>query len=158
MTIKDEYKNEKEIKENIEIIINDKNIPFTYFYWFKEKGKYIIKYIFNKYLTNTCFMFSGCLSLNNLNLSNFNTQNVTDMGNMLYECSSLNNLNLSNFNTQNVNNMNSMFYKCSSLNNLNLSNFNTQNVTNMNGMFWGWESLIKLNVKTSDHKIIKQLK
>jgi len=32
VTIKDEYKNEKEIKENIEIIINDKNIPFTYFY------------------------------------------------------------------------------------------------------------------------------
>ena len=30
--IKDEYKNEEEIKENIEIIMNDKNIPFTYFY------------------------------------------------------------------------------------------------------------------------------
>jgi len=32
VTIKDEYKNEEEIKENIEIIMNDKNIPFTYFY------------------------------------------------------------------------------------------------------------------------------
>ena len=34
---KNKYKNEEEIKENIEIIINDKKIPFNYFYKFKEK-------------------------------------------------------------------------------------------------------------------------
>jgi len=92
--IKDEYKNEKEIKENIEIIINDKNIPFTYLYKFKEKGKYKIKYIFKNNLTNTSFMFYGCSSLNNLNLSNFNTQNVTNMYDMFDGCSSLNKKNV----------------------------------------------------------------
>ena len=143
---KDENKNEKEIKENIEIIINDKNIPFTYLYKFKEKGKYKIKYIFKKSLTNTCCMFYGCSSLNNLNLSNFNTQNVINMACMFYECSSLNNLNLSNFNTQNVINMSSMFFECSSLNNLNLSYFNTQNVTDMSFMFFGCSSLNNLNL------------
>ena len=32
-------------------------------------------------------MFSGCSSLKELNLSNFNTNNVTDMTDMFYECS-----------------------------------------------------------------------
>ena len=44
-----EYENEKEIKENCEIRINDKIIPFSYFYKFNKKGKYNIKYIFKKY-------------------------------------------------------------------------------------------------------------
>jgi surface protein len=40
-------------------------------------------------------MFSGCNSLTNLNLSNFNTQNVTDMMRMFSGCNSLtkNNIN-----------------------------------------------------------------
>ena len=47
-------------------------------------------------------MFSHCKSLSSLDLSNFNTQNVTDMVYMLYNCKSLSSLDLSNFNTQNV--------------------------------------------------------
>ena len=58
-------------------------------------------------------MFSVCSSLKELNLSNFNTNNVTDMYSMFYECSSLNELNISNFNTNNVTNMRYMFSKCS---------------------------------------------
>ena len=50
---------------------------------------------------------------------------------MFYRCSSLKELNLSNFNTNNVTNMEYMFSECSSLKDLNLSNFNTNNVTNM---------------------------
>ena len=34
-------------------------------------------------------MFSGCSSLGNINLSNFNTLNVTDMIGMFFVCSSL---------------------------------------------------------------------
>jgi len=34
-------------------------------------------------------MFSGCSSLKELNLSSFNTNNVTDMGYMFEGCSSL---------------------------------------------------------------------
>ena len=54
-------------------------------------------------------MFGGCSSLKNLNLSNFNTNNVTNMYCMFFHCSSLTNLNLSNFNTNNVTNMECMF-------------------------------------------------
>ena len=44
----DECKNEKEIKENIEIKINEKKIEFTYNYKFKKEGKYKIEYLFKK--------------------------------------------------------------------------------------------------------------
>ena len=47
-------------------------------------------------------MFYGCSSLKELNLNNFNTNNVTNMGGMFFRCSSLKELNLNNFNTNNV--------------------------------------------------------
>ena len=34
-------------------------------------------------------MFSNCNSLTNLNLSNFNTQNITDIYSMFFGCNSL---------------------------------------------------------------------
>ena len=122
-------KYEKEIKECI-IEINNEKILFSYKYKFKKEGKYTIKYSFHNLLTNCNYMFRECKNLTNLDLSNFNTQNVENMSGMFYNCSSLTNLNLSNFNTQNVEDMNVMFYNCSSLTNLDLSNFNTQNVKN----------------------------
>ena len=57
-------------------------------------------------------MFSGCLSLKEINLSNFNTNNVINMDGMFSRCSSLKELNLSNFNTNNVTDMSFMFSKC----------------------------------------------
>ena len=58
-------------------------------------------------------MFDLCSSLKELNLSNFNTNNVADMSYMFYECSSLKELNLSNFNTNNVTDMSYMLVGCS---------------------------------------------
>ena len=50
------------------------------------------------------------------------------MSYMFYKCSSLEEINLSKFNTKNVTNMSYMFGYCSSLKELNLSNFNTSKV------------------------------
>ena len=57
--------NEEQIKQ-CEIRINDELIPFNYFHKFINKGKYIIKYYFNNYLTKTNYMFCGCSSLTNI--------------------------------------------------------------------------------------------
>ena len=76
---------------------------------------------------------------------------------MFEGCNSLTNLNLSNFNTQNVTDMNKMFWGCKSLTNLNLSNFNTQNVINVGGMFYNCYSLKKKNVIINDKKILNWL-
>ena len=142
----DKYENEREIKKNIEIIINGKKIEFTYYYKFKVEGIYQIEYIFKNDLKKTNHMFCGCHSLTSLNLSNFNTQNVINMSKMFYGCNSLNSLNLSNFNTQNVTDMSWMFSECNSLTNLDLLNFNTRNVTDMNRMFFYCKSLTNLNL------------
>ena len=107
----EDYKNEDEIKK-CQIEINGELIKFNYFHKFKSKGKYIIKYTFNNIITKTCYLFYGCSSLTNIDLSNFNTKNVTDMGGMFSGCSSLTNIDLSNFNTNNVTDMSCMFLKC----------------------------------------------
>jgi len=146
LDIEDKYKNEEEIKENIEITINDKKIPFTYFYKFEEKGKYKIKYTFKNKLTNTCYMFQGCSSLIDIDLSNFKSQNITFMGSMFMGCSFLININLHNFNTENATEIWNMFSGCSSLKNLDLSSFNTQKVTNMYRMFYGCSSLSSIDL------------
>ena len=143
---KEEFCNEKEIKENCEIRINNEIIPFSYFYKFQNIGKYKIKYSFKNNLKFTNYMFSYCKSLININLSSFNTQNVKDMSGMFYNCLSLTNINISNFNTQNVTDMSDMFSDCKSLININLSNFNTQNVKDMSGMFYNCLSLTNINI------------
>ena len=168
-----QFLNEKEIKENIQLKLNDSNINFTYTYKFDNPGTYKIEYLINsKKLTRINHLFYGCsrlsklylpnLDTNNivningifgcctnlkiLNVSNFDTQNVVDMRIVFKDCSSLENLNISNFITKNVTNMTGMFLNCKSLTSLDLSNFNTQNVTNMSQMFFGCSSLINLDL------------
>ena len=76
-------------------------------------------------------MFAGCSNLTSLDLSVFNTSQVTDMRGLFENCSKLTSLNVSSFNTSNVEYMDAMFLGCSSLTSLDLSNFNTSNVVTM---------------------------
>ena len=99
-------------------------------------------------VTNIQGMFYKCSSLTNLDLSSFKTSNVTNMSNIFYGCSSLTNQDLSKFDTSKVTTMKRMFSGCSSLTNLDVSKFDTSNVTNMNSMFYGCSSLISLNVSS----------
>ena len=80
------------------------------------------------------------------------------MRGMFYGCSSLTNINLSNFNTNNVNDMSYMFYVCSSLTNINLSNFNIIYVIDASGMFNGCKKLNKNNIITKDKRILNECK
>ena len=152
------YENEKEIKENCKIKINNEIIPFNYFYKFNKIGKYKIEYLFRCNLTKTDYMFFECKNLTDINLSNFNTQNVTNMSFMFYRCESLKNINLSNINTQNVTNMRAMFNICKSLINIDLSSFNTQNVTNMSSMFSLCESLKDINLSNFNYQNVSNMR
>ena len=143
--LSEELKNEKEIKE-CEIRINDELIPFNYFYEFTQSKKYTIKYTFKSILKNVNYLFYNCSSLINIDLSNFDAKNVTDMSYMFYQCSSLINIDASYLNSNNVKNMCYMFCNCSSLINIDLTYFNTQNVKNMCCMFSGCSSLADINL------------
>ena len=85
-------------------------------------------------------MFSNCQKLAYIDVSKFNTENVTNMSWMFASCSSLPSLDVSNFNTEKVTNMEGMF---SSINvtTLDLSSFKTAHVTNMARMFISCKNL-----------------
>ena len=102
-------------------------------------------------------MFSYCSQLSLLNLSNFNTSKVTDMGSMFSGCSQLSLLYLSNFDTSNVTYMGSMFSGCSKLSSINLFNFDTTKVTNMNFMFRHCSSLSSLNLFNFDTSKVSKM-
>ena len=96
------------------------------------------------------FMFSYMRNLTTLDLSSFNTSNVTDMSYMFDVTPKLATLDLSNFDTSQVTTMSHMFDCVSSLTTLNLSNFDTSNVTDMRGMFYGMANLTTLNLSSFD--------
>ena len=101
-------------------------------------------------VTKMNHMFSGMSSLTTINLSNFDTSKVTDMSAMFYNMSNLTTLNLSNFDTSQVIYMESMFYGVRNLTTLNLSNFDTSKVTNMRTMFYDMRNLTTLNISSFD--------
>ena len=138
------YENETQIMK-CKIKINGQSIPFRYYFKFKQKGKYNIKYAFPKKLKNINCLFYDCKYITNIDLSNFNTQNAINMTYMFCGCNSLKNINFSNCNTFKVINMSFIFYGCNSLTNIDLSNFNTKNVTTMSFMFYGCNSLTNID-------------
>ena len=79
--------------------------------------------------------------VNIINLNYLNTAAVADMSCMFTGCASLDYLDVSRFVTDNVTNMEIMFADCSSLFSLDLTRFNIAKVTNMQQMFSGCSSL-----------------
>jgi len=87
-------------------------------------------------VTSMYYMFYGMSNLTSLNLSSFDTSKVTDMGFMFAYMYRLTSLDLSNFDTSKVTDMSAMFFD-TKLTSLNLSGFNTSQVTIMHSMFYG---------------------
>ena len=81
-------------------------------------------------------MFYNCTKLTSLDVSNFDTSNVTNMNGMFSSCNKLTSIyGLDSFDTSNVNDMYWMFRNCSGLTSLDLSSFDTSKVTDMQRMF-----------------------
>ena len=89
-------------------------------------------YINNKPVVSMSHMFLNSKATI-IDLSNFDTSNVTDMSYM-FDSSQATTLDVSNFDTSNVTNMLRMFYE-SQATTLDVSNFDTSNVTDMRYMF-----------------------
>ena len=94
-------------------------------------------------------MFSGCVALTELDVSGFDTSNVTNMSGM-FASTGLTELDVSGFDTSNVINMSDMFHTCRSLTKLDVSGFDTSNVTDMSEMFGFCEGLTELDVSGFD--------
>ena len=125
---------------------NYRNIP-----WYSNKDK--IKSVTSDEVTcptSMAYWFYECTELTSIDLSKFNTSNVTNMIYMFSSCSGLTSIDLSKFNTSNVTNMSYMFYYCTGLTSIDLSKFNTSNVTNMSYMFADCERLTSIDLSKLD--------
>ena len=108
-------------------------------------------------ITDAYCMF-GSTGLKSLDLSNFDTSTITNMGQMFYGNTSLEELNISNFNTSNVTSMGDMFYNCKVLKEIDLSSFDTSKVTNMSNMFRTCKGLSSLNLLNFDMSKVNNIK
>ena len=103
------------------------------------------------------YMFKGCSALTTLNVSSFDTSNVTNMGGMFEGCNALTSLDLSHFNTTKVTDMSGMFYDCKALTELSLSSFNTGKVTYMSNMFSNCGSLTALDLSSFNTRNVSSM-
>ena len=101
-------------------------------------------------VTNMSSLFEYCGGLKYLDISHFDTGKVTDMSYMFQYCSGLSSLDVSNFDTRKVTNMGSMFSDCYDLSCLDVSNFDTSSVTDMSWMFHYCLGLNSLDVSNFD--------
>ena len=108
-------------------------------------------------VTNMEAMFTGMSNLTTLNLSNFDTSKVTSMDAMFGDMSSLIRLDLSNFNTSNVTNMEYMFSFMPALTTLDISNFDTSKVTTMDSMFYDMPALTTLDISNFDTSLVTDM-
>ena len=139
-------------KEEIDVYINNEKINIINegdkkIYKFNKEGRYEFKLKFKNDITNLRGFFEECKEIISLDLSNFNTSKVTDMGFMFNNCNKLKEIKgINKFNTNNVTNMTTMFQECNELISLDLSNFNTSKVTDMGWMFFNCNKLEYLNI------------
>ncbi|HJJ03683.1 MAG TPA: BspA family leucine-rich repeat surface protein [Clostridiaceae bacterium] len=150
------FKNKKEIPwisyvDSIkEVKIADEIVPRTTARWFQGlKNLTTISNIENlktDKVVSMESMFSGCTSLEAVDVSGFNTQEVINMCAMFQNCSKIKSLAVNNWNTSKVIDMSYMFNKCSALTNIDVSKFNTQEVINMCAMFQNCSTIKSLAV------------
>ena len=130
-------------------INNKKQNEVQYSYNLTDENN-IVEFIWNKNNINCKYLFFRCSNISKIDLTNFDTSEVTDMQYMFYGCSSLISWNLSNLDTSKVSNMKFMFSSCSSLANIDLSHIDTSEVTNFQSTFANCISLTSLNLSNFD--------
>lgn len=123
------------------------NQPITFQYYTGTELDHEVSMLDTTYFTKLRNTFGYCSKLTSLDLSGWNTSNVTDMYCMFFNCYELTGLDLSNFDTSNVTNMTQTFSGCRELKKLNLSSWETPKVTNMYSLFNGCTGLTELDIR-----------
>lgn len=113
------------------------------------------KWSFSTNLTDTGYMFSGCVKLTAVDVKNWIVDNVTRMTCMFNGCKKLTTIAVDDWKTGNVEDMSLMFRMCNKLNALNVSAWNVSKVADMSWMFEDCYSLTTLAVDNWDVRSLK---
>ena len=111
-----------------------------------KENKNSITLIFENKIKSCEDLFYNLSNITEIDLSNFDTSEVTSMSNMFSYCINLTKIKFGNMITSSVQNMNRMFYGCSKLMTIDLSKFDTSKVTSMDFMFAGCSNLVYLDL------------
>lgn len=101
-------------------------------------------------VTSMIRMFHTCAKVTHIDVSSFDTSKVTSMYSMFPNLASIEELDLSNFDTRNVTTMAYMIHNCQKLKSVDVSNFDTSNVTSFYSMFNTGKSLTTLDLSSFD--------
>ena len=115
-------------------------------YIFLEEGEFTIKVGWEGPLYSCNNMFNGLTNIKSIDLSDFDTSQVTDMSKMFNGCTKLESLNLQNLKLSAAENLNSMFQSCYSLRQIDSSNLDASHVKTMSGMFSQCSSISSINL------------
>ena len=150
------YKENEEIKRLIEsnneceLYINGNKHKFNKYFKPTKEVNYKIEIYFKNKMKDCSFMFSGCKNIISVDLSSFNSSNVTSMYYMFGLCTHLKEINLNNINVENVTDMSYMFNKCIDIEKIEFpESFNTKNVRNMEFMFHFCIFLLEIKFSSS---------
>ncbi len=97
-------------------------------------------------VTDMGYLFAGCSNLKTLEISNWDTSKVTTMIGLIHECKGLTSLDIKNWNLSQTLDISGMFANCSGLSDLDLSNWNISNDINMDNIFHGCTVLSRLDL------------
>ena len=100
--------------------------------------------------TDMGYLFKDCVNLKSLNLSGWNTRMAVNMSNMFNGCVKLSSINLSGWVTSKVMDMANMFNNCEQLKTIDVSHFDTSKVTDMRQMFRVCQALTSLDLSHFD--------
>ena len=99
-------------------------------------------------ITDSSSVFSTCKKLKTItNIGNLNISKADGMSYLFYECNALTQLDLSNWDTENIQYMIATFDGCNNLTELNCSTWNTSRVYNMQLAFYNCNSLETIPVR-----------
>ena len=127
----------KQVKDSLNNnnIVSSNNSTTPVYIWFDNGIIYYYSFANVIYMNaDSSFLFSEFYNINDIDLSSFDTSNVTNMSNM-FSGSTIKEIDLSSFDTSKVTNMSSMFSYCEEIEEIDLSSFDTSKVTNMSDMF-----------------------
>ena len=108
-------------------------------------------------VTDLSYLFSGCLSLKELDLSVFKNVKITNMEGAFQKCSSLTGIDLSMLDTSRLTNAKSLFYDCKKITSIDLTGWNVRYVRDMSNMFYDCYDLYELKLFDKEFSYVSNI-
>ena len=108
-------------------------------------------------VTSCAYMFYNCTDLISIDLSNFDTSNVSTMSNMFRLCRGITSIKFSSKDTPFLNNISYMFSNCADLENVILGGINTSKVKDMRNVFNACSNLTEVDLSTFDTSSVTRM-